>query len=126
MKLRIKGDSLRLRLSPSEVARLMATGHVEETIHFGPEENAKLTYALQLSPQKKGIDIRYEGHEVSIVVSTIAAKEWAEGSQVGMYGDIPLENGRLELMIEKDFACLDRSDAENQDRFPHPKRGAVC
>ena len=47
MKLRIKGDSLRLRVSRSEVARLFAGDCLEETIHFAPEAGATFTYALQ-------------------------------------------------------------------------------
>jgi hypothetical protein len=34
MKLRIKGNSLRLRVSPSELARFQAGGRTEETIRF--------------------------------------------------------------------------------------------
>ncbi len=47
MKLRIKGNSLRLRVSPSEVARLLETGRIEETIHLSSDQNASLTYALE-------------------------------------------------------------------------------
>lgn len=32
----------------------------------------------------------------------------------------------LELILEKDFACLDRSDADNHDTFPNPFIGASC
>lgn len=32
----------------------------------------------------------------------------------------------LELILEKDFACLDRSDADNHDTFPNPLIGASC
>jgi hypothetical protein len=35
MKLRAKGNSLRFRVSRSELSRLMQTGRIEETIQFG-------------------------------------------------------------------------------------------
>jgi hypothetical protein len=37
MKLRIKGDSLRLRVSRSEVEELLASDCLEDTIHFTPD-----------------------------------------------------------------------------------------
>jgi hypothetical protein len=52
---------------------------------------------------------------------------WGVTDQVGIAEDINLgENGSLALLIEKDFACLDGSEAENQDAFPNPNAGAVC
>jgi hypothetical protein len=32
----------------------------------------------------------------------------------------------LTVAIEKDFACLDLSDAENHDTFPNPQIEAAC
>ena len=37
MKLRIKGNSLRFRVSPSELMRLLESGRLEESIRFGRE-----------------------------------------------------------------------------------------
>jgi hypothetical protein len=34
--------------------------------------------------------------------------------------------GSLEVVVEKDFACLDRSDEGNSDNFANPLAGAVC
>ena len=47
MKLRIKGNSLRLRVSRSEFTRFLSQSRIEETIHFGPGPEAKLTYGLE-------------------------------------------------------------------------------
>ncbi len=44
MKLRIRGDSLRLRLTRGEVRALRETGSVRETIHFGA---SALNYELR-------------------------------------------------------------------------------
>jgi len=43
MKLRIKGNSLRPRVSRSEVASLLKRDRLEETIRLAPQANAKLT-----------------------------------------------------------------------------------
>jgi len=129
MKLRVKGDSLRLRIGPSEVTRLVEEGRVAETVHFAPGGDAKLTYALESSPvpgQSESLTVRYAGQEVAVVVPASLVKHWADSSEVGLYGSVPLASGVLEVVVEKDFACLDRNDAENEDTFPHPKQGAVC
>lgn len=126
MKLRIKGNSLRLRISPSEMEQLLQSGRVEETIYFGTEENARLTYALEHSPQPEAMTVRYRPQEVTVLISSRDARNWAEGQDVGLYGAAASGHGPLELSIEKDFACLDKEQAENADTFPHPKRGVIC
>ena len=125
MKMRIKGDSLRLRISRSEVARLLAGDCLEDTIHFAPEASAKFTYALQQERSVSRPTVQYAGNKVRILLPTDRAKEWGVTDQVGIAEDITLgDAGTLALLIEKDFACLDRSDEDNQDTFPNPN--ATC
>lgn len=126
MKLRIKGDSLRLRVTPSEMSRLLQSGRIEETIHFSLESDAKLTYALMLAAQDGGIALRHLPHEIAVVISSALAYAWADGEQVGIYGAVNTAAGLLELAIEKDFACLDKNDGENEDTYPNPSQGIVC
>ena len=126
MKLRIKGNSMRLRISPSEMTRLLATGRVEETIHFGPEEGAKLTYAVEHTSLASAVTLRHEGQIVAVVISTREAQEWAGSELVGIYGEAGVGQNRLELALEKDFACLDKNERENQDTYAHPKQGTAC
>ena len=125
MKLRIKGNSMRLRISPSEMKRLLSEGRIEETIHFGPEPDARLTYALEQSASKEGITVSSRPHEVVVVLSTENARSWAEGDEVGIYGSFNVGHGQLELVIEKDFACLDRREG-NEDTFANPKSAQLC
>jgi hypothetical protein len=37
MKLSIKGNSLRIRITRSEFGKLIDTGRIEETIYFAPD-----------------------------------------------------------------------------------------
>ena len=127
MKLRIKGDSLRLRVSRSEVARLLAGDCLEDTIHFAPEANAKLTYALQQEPSVVRPTVQFAGNKVMILIPADQANEWGVTDQVGIAEDIRLGDiGTLSLLIEKDFACLDRSEEDNEDTFPNPNVGITC
>jgi len=126
MKLRIKGNSLRLRISPSEMARLLQTGRIEDAIYFGAGEDAKLTYALEHSPQTNATTVRYGSGELTVVVALQEAQLWAEGQDVGLYGETDTDRGPLQIAVEKDFACLDKDDAANADTFPHPNQGSAC
>lgn len=127
MKVRIKGNSLRFRVAQSELARLMAGERIEQTIYFSPAEDSKLTYLLEHNSSSSSTTLQYRPHEVAIVLSTADLKAWGESIQVGIYAAADLgANGVLDLVVEKDFACLDLSDAENKDTFPNPNAGAVC
>jgi hypothetical protein len=127
MKIRIKGDSLRLRISRSEVAKLLAGDCLEETIHFAPEAGAKFTYALQQERSVSMPTVRYTENRVVVIIPADQANEWAVTDEVGIAEDISLGDlGSLALLIEKDFACLDRSDEDNQDSFANPKAGTTC
>lgn len=126
MKLRIKGNSLRLRIAPSEMTHLMDAGRIEDAVQFGQDEDARLTYALEHSGEAKQIGVRYEPASVTIILPSQGTRAWAQGNEVGLYGSVQVRNGRLEVAIEKDWACLDKSEAQNQDTFPNPNQGAAC
>ena len=127
MKLRIKGNSLRLRVSRSEVQRLVEVGRVEETIHLGRDHAARLTYALEHADIPQEITVRYKAQEVIVVISSESARRWADSpEEVGLYGRHDVYNGELTVSVEKDFACLDGTIAENEDTFPNPNSGAIC
>ena len=127
MKLRIKADSLRLRLSRSEVAKLLAGDCLEETIHFTPAPVAKFTYALQRETSLSRPNVQYSNNKLTILIPAERANDWGVTDQVGIAEDISLGNlGSLSLLIEKDFACLDRSEEDNEDTFPNPNAGTTC
>jgi hypothetical protein len=127
MKLRIKGNSIRFRVSRSEVECLLQTGRIEETIHFGQDKDAKLTYALEHALSLHEISLRYQAGEVTIVLSSQALQRWADAQeQVGVYGRAEVSEGELIMLVEKDFACLDGTEAENEDTFPNPDHGTIC
>jgi len=127
MKLRIKGNSLRLRVSRSELARLLAGDCVEETIYFAAEASAAFTYALQQEPLAKSPTVHYTDRRVSVLLPADQVYVWGVTDQVGIAEEISLGAlGSLALLIEKDFACLDRRDEDNQDTFANPHAGATC
>ena len=125
MKLRIKGDTLRLRVSRSELERLLDGGHVQETTHFGAAKEANLTYALEIAPQTDPVRVTYECQKVTVSLSDRQARQWADPAEIGVYTAIAITpDTSLEVIIEKDFACLDRGGEE--DTFDNPKAGITC
>lgn len=125
MKLRIKGDSLRFRITPSEMRKFLDTGRVEDTVHFGPTADAKLTYALEHHPAAQ-LDLRYSNSEVAILIPSTQASAWASSDEVGIYSTISVGEHSIEISVEKDWACLDGNDIDNSDTFPNPLQGTTC
>ncbi len=126
MKLRIRGNSLRLRLTRSEVARIGNGESVEETIRFGGER--RLTYRLESSPDNHRIAAGYEADCITVRLPVSAAREWASAERVSLDDEQPLDadGATLHLLIEKDFSCLtERRGADDADTFPHPMEGTL-
>ena len=127
MKLRIHTNSIRLRVTRTDLKRLIGTGRIAETVILGVAAEANLTYALEWAHMPQPITMVYRPREIAVVVSSEAAREWADQPrQVGIYGRVAVAGGELELIVEKDFACLNGEAAENLDTFPNPKSGAAC
>ena len=127
MKLRIQGNSIRLRLLRSEVTRFIEEGRIAETVRFASADQAFFTYALEHEAGAAGVEVRYKPSEAVVILPESEARSWAETERVGIYASVNIGNhGDLAVAIEKDFACLDLSDAENHDTFPNPQIEATC
>ncbi len=119
MKLRIRGDSLRLRLSRGEVEAFDRDGRVEDAAHFGP--GARLAYSLERSPGG-ALSARLEDGSVVVTVPEDLARTWCRTDRVGLEGEQPTGDGpTLRILVEKDFACLKTRSVEDEtDAFPNP------
>ena len=115
MKLRLRGNSVRLRLTRSEVGRLRDTGLVQESVEFGGGE--RLVYRLQSQPDPDVARAGFKHGGVTVSISVEAAQAWADSDEVGIYA----QSGALRISIEKDFRCLTRPlDEQERDAYPHP------
>ncbi len=118
MKLRLHGNSLRLRLNQAEVAQFSKTGYVEESIEFGP--GSSLCYILESSSKITSPKAAYQNGELRVQISCSASKEWVTTDRVGISGEQALENGKLlSILIEKDFKCM-HGDETDADAYPNP------
>ncbi|HEY1801485.1 MAG TPA: hypothetical protein VGG46_11175 [Terriglobales bacterium] len=126
MKLRIRGNSLRLRLTQGEVSRLMADGRISESVHFSPiAASDAFTYSLKTCENAATVSASYREGEILITLPARKAAEWANTSQVGIEQTQPLQEGtELRIVVEKDFRCLQpRTEEDESDNFPNPE---VC
>ena len=125
MKLRIRGDSLRLRLTRSEVAALATDGRVQATMHA---LGGALRYAVQTRPDAElGAELSRDGDAtvVTVTLDRQAVAGWAESDQVGFEGHQDLGDGtKLALLIEKDFACLVPRGDQDDDAYTNPAASA--
>ena len=119
MKLRIQGNSLRLRLNQAEVSQFSKTGFLEDSIQFAP--GASFAYALESLSSLSAPKALYANGWLRIQVPGAEANDWVRSDRVGISGDQPLESGkRLSILIEKDFQCLHGSDERDPDAYPNP------
>lgn len=122
MKLRIKGNSIRLRLLRSEVDRFAAEGSISNEMRFGPDGSPSLRYSLVMSRAAEEPAARYFENEIVIEVPEGEAMVWATSDEVGLR-TAPAGDNQPEILVEKDFECLDRpDDPDRDDAFPHPAK----
>lgn len=121
MKIRIRGNSIRLRLGQSEVHRLATTGEVEELTHFGNGEGQRLGYEIHAAPDEQVVRARFDGRRIIVHAPAEMIHRWASSDQVGIYAMQATDRGELAIVIEKDFACIDGDSRESQeDAFRNP------
>ncbi len=120
MKLRIRGNTLRLRLTRSEVANIEAGSSVAEQTEF--PDGTTLGYELHAGQRLHAGMLREGGLQlIRVEVPSEAARQWAASDEVGFTGDEPFTVGALEVLIEKDFTCIaPREGEEELDTYPNP------
>ena len=121
MKLRIRGNSVRLRLKRGEVDQIAAgTSLVDET-HF---PGAVLTCRLEAS-DGRSISASFDNGNLVVSLPKTKISQWAGTDEVSLFDEQKLSGGNsLSLLIEKDFSCLEpghhRDCDDDADTFPHP------
>jgi hypothetical protein len=120
MKIRIKGNSIRMRLTRSEVEQLGRDGYIEERTDFG--NNHLFLYALRTTNDSDQLSASFVGIKITMLVPAAMAADWATSDTVGFSGSMDLGNGTsLSLLLEKDFRCIDADVKEDQsDNYENP------
>ena len=121
MKLRIRDNSVRLRLMRGEVDALKRDGIVSARTEF--PGGRTLSYRLESSPASIKPEAFLSAAEITVRVPETMALAWASTEQVSISGEQQLVDGdTLQILVEKDFACLaPRVGEDESDMYPHPK-----
>lgn len=123
MKLRIQDNSVRLRLTRTEVERLDEDGEVSALAVF-PGGRA-LRYTVASGRASSPVGARFEEQAIVVTIPAEEVRAWANSEQVSIRGSESLAGGEsLSILVEKDFACLQpRAGEDESDMFPHPRQG---
>ena len=127
MKLRIRGNSIRLRLTKSEVEHLGETGKVDDAVAFDAATPA-FRYELRIAAIDDRARAKFDANCLSISIPASEAKNWITSEQVSIEEMQPIDGNRfLRILVEKDFACLtERTGEDDGDAFPNPLVDAKC
>lgn len=104
MKLRIRGNSVRLRLTQSEVAQFGKTGKVCENVEF---DSAKpgLSYQLHATADDETMQAMFENNCLHVRVPIVVAEHWVNSDDVQIEARQELDgDASLRILVEKDFA----------------------
>src|ERR1700733_11874137 len=118
MKIRIKGNSLRYRLTKPEVERFAETGLVEGRINFG---SAALSYEL-CRTEAGQLSATFGDNRITLYLPAALIHEWLHTNKVGFDYPMPLigTEENLYLLVEKDYTCLDNVEEDQSDHYPNP------
>ncbi|WP_301921687.1 DUF7009 family protein [Ferruginibacter sp.] len=120
MKLRLKGNAVRFRLSQTDVENLAAKGFVEEMINFS--KDLALSYRLELNEDILKPGISYAGNTIAVLIPQHFTNGWPGNNIAGISTLHTTEDGtEIFIIVEKDFKCLDDTEEDQSDNFANPK-----
>ena len=126
MKLRLEGNSIRVRLDRRDIERLIDEGHVDDAVRFGP--GLAFSYAVEAGPAaRERPRVSYTDGHLTIQIDPADVEEWLSGDRVGFDHLQDVEGGVVRVLVEKDFACIDRPLGEEaDDAYAFPNPSSVC
>ena len=121
MKLRIRDNSLRLRLERGEVELLRNQKRVAASTHFAG--GAKFGYVVESDADCRSPVAELADNSIVVRLPAAAVLEWSASEQVSIAGEqAGAGESALSILVEKDFACLAPREGEDEsDMFPHPQ-----
>jgi hypothetical protein len=120
MKIRIQRNSVRFRLSKSDVEQLGTNGYLQEETAFG---TSKFFYAVKQDPTADALSAEFANGIITMFVPTAFTKDWVTNNVVGIDANVLLdEQESLYLLVEKDFKCLDNVTEDQSDNYENPSK----
>ena len=114
MKLRLRSNTIRLRLLQGEVQRLSQGESITETL----PTPTPFQYAV-VPADVPDLAATFEAGTLTIEVPRAWSQSWANTDEVGRQA----KTAGLNILIEKDWACTTpRSGEENRGTYPNPSK----
>jgi len=118
MKIRIKDNTVRFRLSRPEVEEFGKTGNIESRTEFSP---MPFIYALKSSSASNELSVTFQNNTITLQVPESWVDDWLHNNRTGFEGKTIAENGKqIHLLLEKDFKCLDNTIEDQVDNYENP------
>jgi hypothetical protein len=112
MKLWIRGNSLRLRVSKTELAKLAETGKAEDTTRFSSEQS--LRYAVEVRPTG-AVTAAFADGAILVTLPQARLDLWLRSDEVSVEGSQPIGGGKvLQITLEKDAPQRDTGGGEDE------------
>ena len=121
MKIRIKDNTLRFRLSTTDLKTLKKEGKVESRCQFGTSQVFKYSVISKKNHKKEILCAEIKKSHIWIELAESEVKKWIKSDFEGFEANI--DNGTEEglfVIIEKDWQCLKPRDEDESDLFPNP------
>ena len=100
MKLWIRGNSLRLRVSKTELAKIAETGKAEDAVRFSSDHG--LRYAIEVRPTG-AITATFAEAAILVTLPKPRLDLWLRAGEVSVEGSQPIGGGKvLQIVLEKD------------------------
>jgi len=120
LKLRILDNSIRLRLTQTEVETARVDALVRGRVRFAG--GSTFDYVLESSPATVRPEAHFSNNALTVRIPENEIQQWSTSEQVSISAEQNLDGGgHLKILIEKDFTCLAPRDGEDEsDMYPHP------
>ncbi|NOT36121.1 MAG: hypothetical protein HOP11_01950 [Saprospiraceae bacterium] len=121
MKIRITGQSLRMRLNKQDIEQLHKNKSLCQSSSFGSLTTIQFQYELKIH-SNPDITTDFSNNKLQVSIPDSIAANWLNTEQVGISATIKnSDNTELYVLIEKDFQCLVPRPQENEENnFPNP------
>jgi len=121
MKIRIKDNTIRFRLSATDLKTLRKKGKVVSKCVFGSSQVFKYSVVSKKKGNSEFLCVDLKENHIKVELAASDVKEWAKSDLEGF--DAEMDNGTEEglyVLIEKDWQCLKPRDEDESDLFPNP------
>lgn len=112
MKIRIKDDSVRFRLTQSEVQELGKNGFISSSTQF---TERPFIYMIKRTNDTE-LSADFIENTILMKIPEAMVEEFVNTDKIGFEG----ESGKVKLLVEKDFVCIDNTIEDQSDNYPNP------